>query len=149
MRQVLLIVHIAAAGAWLGANFVQIAGQRMMATKPPDARAAWYRVTGALAGPLYIPAGVLLVVTGVWMVLSIGAYSFADAFVIIGLAVIVVGAVLGNVVFGPRSEAAAQAVETGDDSRLREATGKLTTFGVIDTLLVLFAITVMVLRLGA
>lgn len=145
----MLILHIAAAGAWLGANLVQIAGQRMMATKPSDARAAWYRVTGSLAGPLYIPAGVLLVVTGAWMVLTIDAYSFADAFVVIGLAVIVVGAVLGNVVFSPRSEAAAQAVETGDDSRLRDATGKLATFGLIDSVLVLFAITVMVFRLGA
>lgn len=149
MRNVLLIVHIAAAGAWLGANIVQIAGQRMMAATPPEARAAWYRVTGGLAGPVYIPAGVLLVITGSWMVLTIDAYSFADAFVVIGLAVIVVGAILGNAVFSPRSEAAADALEAGDDSRLRDATGKLAIFGVLDTLLVLFAITVMVLRLGA
>lgn len=92
MREVLLIVHIAAAGAWLGANIVQIAGQRMMAATPPEARAAWYRVTGGLAGPVYIPAGVLLVISGSWMVLTVDAYSFADAFVVIGLAVIVVGA---------------------------------------------------------
>lgn len=149
MRNALLIVHIAAAGAWLGANIVQIAGQRMMAARPPEARAAWYRVTGDLAGPVYIPAGVLLVVTGSWMVLTIDAYSFADAFVIIGLAVVVVGAILGNSVFSPRSEAAADALEAGDNSRLRDATSKLAIFGLLDTLLVLFAITVMVLRLGA
>lgn len=40
MRQVLSIVHLAAAGAWLGANFAQIPGERMMATKSPAARPA-------------------------------------------------------------------------------------------------------------
>jgi hypothetical protein len=149
VRTVLLIVHIAAAGTWLGANFVQATGQRMMTSGGPQAMAAWYRFTGRLAGPLYIPAGVLLVITGVWMVLTIDAYTFSDTFVIIGLGVLVVGAVLGSVVFSPTSEAAARAVEAGDDSSLRSTTGKLAAFGLLDTLLILLAITVMVLRLGA
>lgn len=35
MRQVLLIVHIAAAGSGLGADFVQIAGQRIRNLRTP------------------------------------------------------------------------------------------------------------------
>lgn len=149
MRDVLLILHIAAAGTWLGADLVQAVGQRMMAGTGSETRAGWYRFTGNLVRPLYMPAVALLVITGVWMVLSIDAYSFADTFVIIGLAVVVVGTVLGFAIFEPTSQAAARAVESDDPASLRSANGKLATFGVIDTLLVLFAITVMVLRLGA
>lgn len=117
MRDVLLIIHMAAAGTWLGAHLVQAVGQRMMAGTGSETRAGWYRFTGNLVRPLYIPAVALLVITGVWMVLSIDAYSFADTFVIIRLTVVVVGTVLGFAVFEPTSQAAARAVE----SRPRES----------------------------
>lgn len=142
-------MHIAAAGAWLGANFVQIAGQRMMAARGSEVLAGWYRFTGNLSRPIYIPAGVLIVVTGVSMVLITDSYSFSDTFVIIGFLVVVTGAVLGNVVFEPNSERAASAAESGDRPGLRAAATKLATFGSIDTALILLAITVMVLRLGS
>lgn len=149
LRDVLLILHIAGAGTWLGANLVQTMAPRLAASHGPVVTAGWYRVAGRLSKPLYIPAGVLIVLTGVWMILISEAYSFTSVFVLIGLAVVIIGAVLGSVVFEPTSEAAARAIESGDESTSRGAIGKLSGFGVLDTLLVLFAIVVMVLRLGA
>lgn len=149
LRNILLILHIAGAGTWFGANILQAVVPRLAGHEDKRIVAGWFRIASRLAKPIYIPAGVLILITGVWMVLISDAYSFASAFVIIGLTVIVIGAVLGNVVFDPTSTAAAQALEAGDEAAARRAMGKLGGFGALDTVLVLFTIAVMVLRLGA
>jgi hypothetical protein len=51
-------------------------------------------------------------------------------------------------VFDPGSEQAAQAIEAGDEPRIKAAKGRIATFGTVDTLLLVFTITAMVLRLG-
>jgi hypothetical protein len=90
----------------------------------------------------------LILATGIWMVVDSEVYGFDDLFVTIGFGVIIVGALLGIFVFGPGSERAAQAIESGDKSAIRASAARIAAFGTADTLLVLFAITAMVLRLG-
>lgn len=145
LTDILLIVHIAAAGTWFGANVMQAVAPPMMAKQGVEAVAAWYRVGANLSKSLYMPAAILLVVTGVWMVLRIDAFGFGTRFVTIGFGMVVLGAILGIVVFTPGGEAAAQAVESGDQGRIKATTAKLTTWGTVDTLLILFTIGVMVI----
>lgn len=146
-RDVLLVFHIVGAGTWLGANIVQAVVPTAATRFGAVTLAGWYRITSALAKRLYIPAALTILLSGVLLVLEGDAYSFGDTFVTIGFGMIVVGAVLGSVVFGPGGEAAAEAVEAGDTSRIRSAVAKLTTWGLVDTLLLIFTITAMVLRL--
>jgi hypothetical protein len=94
-----------------------------------------------------MPAAVLVLLTGIFMVLGSDSYSFGSTFVTIGFAMIVVGAVLGMVVFGPGGEKAADALETGDQGAAQAATSRLARWGVLDTLLLLVTIMAMVLRL--
>lgn len=148
LRDILLVVHIAAAGTWLGANVLQAIVPSLAARQSSQAVAGWYRVTAVLSTRLYMPVGILLLVTGVWMVLDNESYSFADAFVSIGFAAIVIGALLGKFVFEPGSERAAQAIESGDKSAIKAASGRIAAFGTVDTLVLLFTMTAMVLRLG-
>jgi hypothetical protein len=149
LRDVLLILHIAGAGTWLGANVVQAMAPSLAAKQGAAAQAGWYRVAAKLSSRLYMPAAILILATGIWMVLLVDAYGFGTLFVTIGLAMIVIGAVLGILVFDRGSERAAAAIDTGDQSAIRSATGRLAAFGVLDTVLLLFTITAMVLRLGA
>lgn len=146
-RDILLILHIAGAGTWLGANVVQAVVPRAAAKAGTATLAGWYRITSVLAKRLYIPAALVILISGILMVLDSDAYGFGSTFVTIGFAMIVVGAVLGSVVFGPGGEAAAAAVESEDLSTIRRAVAKLTTWGLVDTLLLLFTISAMVLRL--
>lgn len=147
-RDILLVLHIAGAGTWLGANVVQAVVPPMAARKSAEVLAGWYRITSAMASRLYVPTAILILITGVLMVLDNDAYGFGSLFVTIGFGMIVVGALLGQFVFGPGGEEAADAVESGDATAIRSAVGRLTRFGMIDTLLLLFTITAMVLRLG-
>jgi hypothetical protein len=146
-RDVLLVLHIAGAGTWLGANVVQALVPSAAARLGTEALAGWYRLSSVLARRLYIPAAILILVTGVLLVLENEAYGFGSIFVAIGMAMIVVGAVLGITVFGPGGDAAATAVESGDQSRIRSAVARVTRWGLVDTLLLIVTITVMVVRL--
>jgi hypothetical protein len=146
-RDILLVLHIAGAGTWLGANVVQAVVPPAAARAGEVTLAGWYRITGAMAKTVYIPAAILILITGILLVLENDAYGFGDLFVTIGFGMIVVGAILGSFVFGPGGETAAAAIETGDQGAIRTAVARLTRWGIIDTLLLLFTITVMVLRL--
>lgn len=141
---ILLIIHIAAAGAWLGGNLVQAVVPPLAARHGVAVAAGWYRVTAALSARFYMPAAILIVLTGVIMVALKDDYGFSATFVSIGFAMVIVGALLGKFVFEPGGEAAAEAVESGDQSRIRAATGRLAAFGTVDTLLLLFTFTAMV-----
>ena len=148
MRDTLLVLHIVGAAAWLGGNLVQMTVPLLARGEGGAFLTGWLRVVARMGGRLCMPAGILLLGTGIWMVL-IGPYRFEDAFVVIGISVVVIGAVLGVVVFTPRSLQAAAAEEAGDVGRRRAITNQIARFGAIDTLLVVIAIAVMVLRLGA
>ncbi len=148
--EMFLFLHIAAAGIWLGANIVQIAVPALGRSEGANFSAGWLRIGAKLGRILYMPVGVLLLASGVGLVLtSEGVYEFSDLFVSIGFAVIIIGAVLGAAVFAPGGFKAAEAFERGDETTGRATTRRLSAFGALDTLLVLFAIIVMILRLGS
>lgn len=147
-RDILLVLHIAGAGAWLGANVMQAILPGLLGPTSPAA-ASWFRATEKLSGRFYIPVGVTVLVTGILLVLNAEAYGFGSVFVTIGFVAIVIGAVLGSTVFGPKSAAIAEAIENGDEdlaNSTRETTGR---FGALDTLVLLFTIYAMVSKLGA
>lgn len=147
LRDILLVLHIAGAGTWLGANVMQAVVPPMALKQGGVAASGWYRIAGRLSTVLYMPAAILIVVTGIFMVLQSDVYSFGSLFVTFGFVTVVIGALLGKFVFDPYSTRAADAIDAGDKAGTKAATGRLTTFGVIDTLLILATITVMVLKL--
>ena len=147
-RDVLLVLHIAGAGTWLGTNVVQAVAPGLTARQSAEAAAAWYRVSGKF-NRIYNPAAILILVTGILLVIQNDAYTFGSLFVTIGFGMVVLGALFGIFVFTPGGEQTAQAIESGDPSQIKKAVARLTRFGTVDTLLLLFTITAMVLRLGA
>lgn len=150
MREVLLILHILGAGAWFGGNAVQLLVNPRVGRSGPSVAAHWLRTTVRMGTHLYTPAAVLLLLTGVGLVLvSDGVYEFSDIFVSIGFLVVIVGAALGMAVFGPTGRRAADAYESGATDEARASERRLAGFGSLDTVLVVLAIVVMVLRLGS
>ncbi len=146
LRDVMLVLHIAGAGTWLGANIIQAVVPGLAAKQNAETSAGWFRVAGQLSKRLYMPASILILISGVVLVLQDDSYSFGSLFVTVGFGMIALGAVLGIFVFDPGSKTAAEAIESGDRSRIKAATSRIATFGTIDTLLLLFTMTVMVLR---
>lgn len=146
LRDLLLIFHIAGAGVWLGANVIQAVVPRMAARQGTETAAGWFRIAAGLLNRVYVPASLVILTTGVLLVVRADEYGFGTRFVTVGFAMIVVGAVLGLVVFDRGSEMAAEAIESADEPRIKAATTKLAAFGALDTLLLLLTITAMVTR---
>jgi uncharacterized membrane protein len=146
LRDFLLVLHIAGAGTWFGANIVQAVVPSMATKQAGGVASGWYRIAGRLSTVLYMPAAIVILLTGIFLVLQSEIYGFGSLFVSIGFVTIVIGALLGIFVFGPVSTRAADAIDAGDDEGAKAATGRLSAFGLLDTLLVLTTIAVMVLK---
>ena len=98
-RTIVLALHITGVAAWLGANFVQLVLEPSVREGPADIAVAWTRQTIFLGERYYIAAGALIGVTGVILVLD-NDWSWSAGFVWVGIAVVVIGGILGGAVFG-------------------------------------------------
>ncbi len=148
MRTTLLALHIIGAGTWLGANIVQAFMSSRIPNASAEVRRWWAESLGSMTRIVYNGAAVLILVTGVWMVLRTDYFSFSDTFISIGFLAILVGAVLGMAVFGPGLRQLAAAIGDGDQAAEASVTRRLTTFGIIDTLVVVVTIVAMVAKWG-
>lgn len=146
MRSVILWLHIAAAGTWLGANMVQLVADPIMRKTGSAVEAAWLKSTVAIGNRLYPPAAVIALITGVELVRR-GGWSYGDTFVLIGLGMIAFGVVSGIGIIGPASKHLIAAVEADNDAP--SARRRITLSGGVDTALVLFTMYAMVAKLGA
>lgn len=138
-RNLLLVVHIAAAAAWLGANLTQLSLTGWFVRRGGEVAAAWFDATGVLAKRYYNLAGMVLALTGVLLVLEIG-YAWSSGFIAVGVTVIAIGAALGIRFFAPEGERLAAAARAGGSPDPR----RYLSVAALDTALVVLAIVAMV-----
>lgn len=146
-RTLLLALHITAVAAWLGANLVQIVLSPRLARSSREAAAAWTRQTIWLGQRYYPLAGALIAISGVLLVLE-SDWPWDSGFIWVGVAVVVIGAVMGVGVFNPLADRRTRALEAGDDPAAARALGRIVPLGMLDTGLILVAILAMVHKWG-
>ncbi|NNF63796.1 MAG: hypothetical protein HKN07_06010 [Acidimicrobiia bacterium] len=146
MRNVILWLHIGAAGTWLGANMFQLVGGPLVRKAGAATESAWLRAVVDLSKRLYPPAAILALLTGIELVRR-GAWSYGDVFVMIGITMVVFGAVVGSALIGPWSTRLIEAIDTGGESA--SLRNRLNGITILETALVLFTIYAMVAKLGA
>lgn len=148
MHSFLLYLHIIGAGTWLGANFMQAAVSRNLISTSSQVAAAWTKGLASRGSMLYNIAGGLLLLSGIALVLtSNGGYSFTDAFVIVGFAMMIAGGAIGGAVLGRGNRRAAELyAEGGQSAELPALQKRLVMWGIIDTVLLLLTILAMVYR---
>ncbi|CAN5524615.1 MAG: hypothetical protein ACR2JP_10915 [Acidimicrobiia bacterium] len=148
MRNLLLIIHILSVGVWLGASVTQLVVGPRLTRQSSEVAAAWMTASMNLARKLYPVAGVLVLLTGIWLVLQSEVYGFADVFVTVGLVAVIVGGVLGGPVFAPAAEKAAKAFGAGDTAAGSAAMVRIARFGLLDVVLLVVAVAAMVMKWG-
>jgi hypothetical protein len=146
-RTFLLALHIAAVAAWLGANFVQAVLSPRFAKESPTVAAAWTRQQMWLGQTYYNAAGAIIALTGVLLVID-GPWDWGDGFVLVGIAVVVVGGALGGLVFAPLARQRLAGLESGDLASAEAAQNRIIPMAVLDTILVLTAVVAMVHKWG-
>ncbi|MDJ0952154.1 MAG: DUF2269 family protein [Acidimicrobiia bacterium] len=148
MGKILLFVHIAAVATWVGAGVTQLVVNPAMHRAGGATAATWMRQTVRLGRVLFSPAAVIVLITGVWMVIRESIYDFEQAFVVIGVIAVVLGAFLGIRVYGPGGTEVAELHEAGDAAQAGQKLSRLLTIGAAEMGFLLFTIWAMVDRLG-
>ena len=150
MFEILLFVHILGVAAWFGANLVRAFARSPMSKVGDTTAASWHRATVSMGRVIHTPAAIAVFVTGFGLVgLSDGAYEMTAPFVVVGIIVVVVGAVLAMSVLGPNGERIAAAYDAGDRDLAEAVARRSSLVGWVDTLLLAFTTLLMVLRWGA
>lgn len=149
MRDILLWLHIIGAATWLGANLTQaFVGPKLMANR--ETAPGWLRAVEKSSGPLYGTASALILITGIILIVtSDGIYRFSSLFVTIGFAVLILGGALAGLVFNRKTRQMIGMYDAGQDAQVAAIYRTLGTWGILDSLLVAFAILAMVSKWGA
>jgi hypothetical protein len=146
LRNVALWLHIIGASMWIGTNVAQM----LIGPKLVDGGAGlqWLKAVDKASGPIYGSAAVLILLTGIYMVLSNDAFSFGSAFVGIGIAVVIIGGALAGLVFNRKTRQAIGLFESGDSAKALPVYKSMTSWAVLDTALLAFAVLAMVSKWG-
>jgi hypothetical protein len=147
MRTLLLTAHITGVAAWLGANLTQLFLVRFYARQHDEGRLAWLRATTLMARQYYNVAGTLIGVTGALLVIH-GTWGWDSGFIWVGVAVLVIGGVIGALHFVPTGAKQVAAIEAGDRELLGRLDRRVTAVALFDTALVIVAMLAMVDKWG-
>jgi hypothetical protein len=141
-RNLLLLLHLAAVAAWLGANFVQFAvAPRIRRAGIAEAR-AWSQAARFLGQRYYNVAGVVVALTGIGLVQD-GDWRWRG-FVLVGIAMVVIGATLGIAVFDRQLRAEDEALAAGDTVAATKAQRTITAVAMVDTVLLVVTMLAMI-----
>ena len=148
MQEFLLVIHIIAAGAWIGTNVVQTVTMRRVMAQGGQPAATWMTSVVYWGRVIYTPAAIVILATGTGMVLNSSLYEFSNAFVSIGFLAVIVAAALGMTVFAKAGKKAATAFDSGDDDAGRAAAMSVMPWVGLDWFVLLFALFAMVYKWG-
>lgn len=147
MRNVALWLHIIGASMWIGTNVAQmVIGPRLVRE---GAGLAWLKVVEKASGPIYGAASGLIILTGIYLVVSNDSFSFGSAFVGIGIAVVIIGGALAGLVFNRKTRQAIGMFEGGDTAKATTVYQSIGGWALVDTALLAFAVLAMVSKWGA
>lgn len=148
MLTLALWLHIVAAAAWLGGNLMMLLLPGLMAQGGPPAMLTLGRSALVLSRVFFIPAALVTLLTGVWLVLGIDAIGFGTLFVTVGFtAVIVIGA-LSLAVLVPTGRKMVTAMEAGDAAAARTLAPRQGAVSVVNVIVLLVTFYAMVAGWG-
>ena len=148
MRDLLLVLHIVGVATWLGANMVQFISTKRLVAHGGQVAAAWTSTTLLWGRILYMPAAILVLITGTSLVVDSEGAEFSDAFVSVGFMVIIIATILGIVVVAKIGRRATNAFAADDNETGNAEINKLILWAALDTLLVVVAVFAMVGKWG-
>lgn len=142
----LKFIHVLAAVAWVGGSILlQVYGARLAKAGAED------RIRSAndslVAGNLFAAAGIVTLAAGVWLVLRVDAWDFDQAWISIGFAGVLLGAVLGMAFYAPQTRALIGELEAGSPAAgLRGR--RIALVSTIETVILVVVVWAMVFKPG-
>jgi uncharacterized membrane protein len=148
LYEFLKTLHVLAAVAWVGgAILMQLLVYRLRASGP--AFGGLFAQSEWLGNRLFMPASIVALVTGIWM--TIDAWEFEQAWIVIGLAGIAYSAVTGAAILGPTGQkiGALTAEKGPGDAEVQGLIDKMVRVSRIDLVVLIVVVANMVIKPGA
>jgi uncharacterized membrane protein len=148
---ILTLIHVLAAVIWVGgAVTINIVGTRVIRSAPGAQRVAFAKDTAWMGLHVYMPASLTVLLFGILATLK-AHYSFASAWIILGIVGIVLTALTGSLFLGPELRRIAAIVEQRgfEDPEGQDRLARLVSIARIDLVVLLLVVVDMVLKPGA
>ena len=143
-RNLLLLAHITSVAAWLGANILQLVIGPRLRARGGDVARQWAETGEFLGKRYYSVVGGLVLITGIGLVFH-GHWEWRG-FVLVGIGMVVVGAVTGIVGFDRLFKREVAARTSGDETAAKRAAHNITSLAFMDTFLILLTMLTMIDR---
>lgn len=114
LSDAVVLVHILAAMVWLGGGVLASVFASRMQHADPEHRIGFARFMQKVSTGIFMPAAIVVLAAGVWMVLDNEAYDFEQLWIVIGLGVVAITAAMGPLFFKPTITRGLAAMEAGD-----------------------------------
>lgn len=116
--RLVLFIHVLAGVVWVGgATYLQIQARRVLARGNPAEIEVFSRDAGEVAQKVFLPASLVLLVAGIYMVLD-ADWGFDHFWILSSLLVLIASAILGAAFLGPESKRLGELVATrGSEDR--------------------------------
>jgi uncharacterized membrane protein len=147
MYEFWLFVHVLMAIVWVGGNIhLQIIGARLTAAKDPIQLAGFSKQAEWIGTKVLMPAAVLIVIAGVFMVLD--RWDFEQLWVIIGIAGFLYSFINGAAFLGPLSGKTAKLIEErgAEDAQVQANIGRLFLYGRIELVILIVVVWAMTMK---
>lgn len=149
MRDTLLIIHILAAATWIGGSASVFFLNGKLRRSGHGAGTAFMQGFEKMGRMYFPPAAGIVLLTGILLVIDSSLYQFEHAFVVIGIAMFIVGLVLGTRVFDPLAKRAQAAHAAGDEAAVDGAYQRFAQVGALELAALAFTVVAMVTKLGS
>lgn len=146
-RTILLSLHIAAVGSWVGADVMQHAVRHRWQKETSEATKAWARMQFWLHDRYYVVVAAVIFVSGIALVQH-GHWGWSSTFIWVGIATLVAGATLGGIGLKGLAKKRIDALEASDADGAAAAERRALPIELLLTALVLMAVVSMVHRWG-
>jgi len=147
MRDVLIFLHILGVAGWLGGGIHSVFTFSAVADLEPEAAGAAIQQLNKREDRYFGPSLALVLLTGIGLVLTSDAYDWGDTFVLIGLGVFVVAAILNSTIGKRNGQRLVDAGAAG--SGIREALKTWRRGSVWDFVILFVALWAMITKLGS
>ena len=151
LNELVLFIHVSAAIVWVGGSvMVQFFGFRAAASGDAQRQLAFIDDIRAIGAKVFGPAGIILLIAGIWLVIDLDVYGFDQAWISIAFTIVIIGAILGPAFYGRQTKLiAAEAEERGaEDPGVQLRIQRIFLVSRVELVLLFIAVYAMVFKPG-
>jgi uncharacterized membrane protein len=148
LSEFLLFIHILASMVWVGGSVLALVLGTRMKDADQSHRLGFARAMKMVSQRVFMPAAILVLVFGTWLVLDSDFYDFEQLWISIGFVAVLATAAMGPAFFKPTLTNAIAAIEADDGLAVGAAMARLAMGSRIAVLIQVVALWAMVVKPG-